>query len=72
MRTWLSVVVATLTFFFMHGPAVVIGNWAITLSSFLIIYTSGLLFSVLFLWRRSLVPGVCLHALIDVWNIGAS
>jgi membrane protease YdiL (CAAX protease family) len=69
MRTWLAVGVATLAFFFMHGPAVVIGNWTITLTSFLIIYSMGLLFSVLFLWRRSLVPGVCLHTLIDLTNI---
>jgi membrane protease YdiL (CAAX protease family) len=69
MRTWLAVGVATLAFFFMHGPAVVIGNWTITLTSFLIIYPMGLLFSVLFLWRRSLVPGVCLHTLIDLTNI---
>jgi membrane protease YdiL (CAAX protease family) len=69
MRTWLAVGVATLAFFFMHGPAVVIGNWTITLRSFLIIYSLGLLFSVLFLWRRSLVPGICLHTLIDLTNI---
>jgi membrane protease YdiL (CAAX protease family) len=64
--TWLSVGLATLAFFFMHGL------WAITLSFFLTIFIAGLLFSALFLWRRSLVPGVCLHALIDVVNIGAS
>jgi CAAX protease family protein len=69
IRTWLAVGVATLAFFLMHGPAVVIGNWRITLTAFLIIYGLGLLFSVLFLWRRSLVPGVCLHALIDLTNI---
>jgi membrane protease YdiL (CAAX protease family) len=69
MGTWLAVGVATLAFFFMHGPALVIGNWRITLMSFLIIYSGGLLFSVLFLWRRSLVPGICLHALIDITNI---
>ena len=32
-------------------------------------YLVGLLFSALFLWRQSVVPGVCLHALIDVANI---
>jgi membrane protease YdiL (CAAX protease family) len=63
MRTWLAVGLATLAFFFMHGV------WAIALPSFLIISIGGLLFSALFLWRRSLVPGVCLHALIDVTNI---
>jgi hypothetical protein len=40
------------------------------LPAFLIIYTAGLLFSALFLWRRSLVPGVCLHTLIDLAAIG--
>ena len=63
MRTWLAVGLATLAFFFMHGI------WAVALPSFLIIFIAGLLFSALFLWRRSLVPGVCLHALIDMTNI---
>jgi membrane protease YdiL (CAAX protease family) len=65
MRTLLAVSLATLAFFFMHGI------WAMALSAFLTIYIAGLIFSALFLWRRSLVPGVCLHALIDVLNIGA-
>jgi membrane protease YdiL (CAAX protease family) len=68
MRTWLAVGVAKLAFVFMHGPSVVLVDWATTLSSFLIIYGVGLAFSALFLWRRSVVPGVCLHALIDVAN----
>lgn len=70
IRTPLAVGVATLAFFFMHAPVIVIGNLAITLSSFLIICAFGLLFSALFLWRRSLLPGICLHGLIDVLNIG--
>ena len=65
MRTWLAVGVATLAFFFMHGMS------ALAPSPFLIIYTMGLVFSVLFLWRGSLVPVICLHALIDVANIGS-
>lgn len=64
--TSLAVGVATLAFFFMHGIS------ALALSPFLMIYFVGLLFSALFLWRRSVVPGVCLHALIDVANISAS
>ncbi|HSE40253.1 MAG TPA: CPBP family intramembrane glutamic endopeptidase, partial [Acidobacteriota bacterium] len=64
VRTWLAVVLATLAFFFMHGIS------AIALPHFLTIYIAGLLFSFLFLWRRSLLPGICLHALIDVANIG--
>jgi membrane protease YdiL (CAAX protease family) len=66
VRTWLAVGVATLAFFSMHGV------WALALSPFLTIYIAGLLFSALFLWRRSVVPGVCLHALIDVANISVS
>jgi len=66
VRTSLAVGLATLAFFFMHGIS------AMALSPFLIIYTGGLLFSALFLWRRSLVPGICLHGLIDVVNIGSS
>src|SRR5262245_44199979 len=58
--TWLAVGVATLAFFFIHGPAVVMGSWAVTVRAFVFIYSLGLFFSVLFLWRRSLVPGVCL------------
>lgn len=63
---WLAVSIATLAFFLMHGV------WAMTLSAFVTIGIAGLLFSALFLWRRSLVPGICLHALIDVANIGPS
>ena len=66
VRTSLAVGVATLAFFFMHGIS------ALALSPFLMIYLVGLLFSALFLWRQSVVPGVCLHALIDVVNISAS
>jgi membrane protease YdiL (CAAX protease family) len=64
--TWLAVNLATLAFFFMHGIS------AMALFPFLTIFIGGLLFSALFLWRRSLVPGICLHALIDMTNIGAS
>ena len=63
---WLAVSFATMAFFLMHGV------WAMTLSALLTIGIAGLLFSALFLWRRSLVPGICLHALIDVANIGSS
>lgn len=64
MRTWLAVGLATLAFVFMHGISV------IRLFSFLTIYVAGVLFSALFLWRRSLVPGICLHALFDLAAIG--
>jgi membrane protease YdiL (CAAX protease family) len=58
MRTWLAVLLATLSFVFVHGVAAVF--------RFPFYFTAGLLFAALFLWRRSLVPGVCLHALWDV------
>jgi membrane protease YdiL (CAAX protease family) len=58
MRTWLAVLLATLAFVFMHGIAAVFG--------FPFFFTGGLLLAALFLWRRNLVPGVCLHALLDV------
>jgi membrane protease YdiL (CAAX protease family) len=64
MQTWLAVGLATLAFVFMHGFTV------LAPSSFLFISIAGLLFSALFLWRRSIAPGICLHALIDVANIG--
>jgi membrane protease YdiL (CAAX protease family) len=57
MRIWLAVGLATLAFVLMHGISV------LRLAPFLTIYIAGLLFSALFLWRRSLVPGVCLHTL---------
>ena len=64
IRTWLAVGLATLAFVLMHGVNV------LRTSPFLTIFIAGLLFSLLFLWRRSLVPGVCLHALFDVAAIG--
>jgi membrane protease YdiL (CAAX protease family) len=47
----------------MHGISV------LALVPFIIIYVAGLLFSLLFLWRRSLVPGICLHTLFDLMSI---
>jgi membrane protease YdiL (CAAX protease family) len=64
MRTWLAIGLATLAFVLMHGKNVM------RLSPFLTIYTAGLLFSALFLWRRRLVPGIVLHTLIDLASIG--
>lgn len=58
MRTWLAVLLATLAFVFVHGLA--------GLFLFPVYFIAGLLFAALFLWRRSLVPGICLHALVDV------
>jgi membrane protease YdiL (CAAX protease family) len=60
IRAWQAVALATLAFVLMHGISV------LRLPPFLIIYIAGLLFSALFLWRRSLVPGICLHTLFDL------
>lgn|SRR5262249_6712619 len=65
VRTFFAIGLANLAFYFMHGIS------AMAWSPFLVIYMGGLLFSALFLWRRSLVPVICLHALIDMSNIGA-
>jgi membrane protease YdiL (CAAX protease family) len=64
MRTSQAVALAALSFVLMHGISV------LRLPPFLIIYIAGLLFSALFLWRRSLVPGICLHTLFDLAAIG--
>jgi membrane protease YdiL (CAAX protease family) len=58
MRIWLAVLLATLSFVFIHGVAAVFG--------FPFYFAAGLLFAALFLWRRSLVPGICLHASWDI------
>ncbi len=64
LRTWLAVLLATVAFVFVHGVAAVfLGH---------IYFVAGLLFAALFLWRRSLVPGMCLHALVDVSAILAA
>jgi membrane protease YdiL (CAAX protease family) len=64
VRTWLAVGLAALAFVLMHGINV------IAPVPFLTIYIAGVLFGALFLWRRSLLPGICLHALIDMLSIG--
>jgi membrane protease YdiL (CAAX protease family) len=64
MPTSLAVALATLAFVLMHGISV------LRPIPFLIIFIAGVLFSALFLWRRSLVPGVCVHTLFDLASIG--
>jgi membrane protease YdiL (CAAX protease family) len=64
VRGWLAVALATLAFVLMHGINV------LAPAPFLIIYTAGLIFSALFLWRKSLVPGSILHTLFDLAAIG--
>jgi hypothetical protein len=44
----LAVAIATLAFFFVHAPAIVISDLQVALTVFLIIYGAGLLLSVLF------------------------
>jgi len=63
ITTWLAVSIATLLFVLMHGLSV------LALFPFVTIYVAGLIFSALFLWRRSLVPGIFLHTLFDLMSI---
>lgn len=63
IRTWLAILAATLSFVLMHGVSV------LTSVPFVIIYVAGLLFSALFIWRRSLIPGIILHTLFDLMSI---
>jgi membrane protease YdiL (CAAX protease family) len=61
MRAWLALMTAAVSFVFVHGLAGVF--------AFPIYFTFGLLFGALFLWRRTLAPGVCLHAAFDMFAI---
>jgi membrane protease YdiL (CAAX protease family) len=61
MRAWLALMTASVSFVFVHGLA---GAFA-----FPIYFTFGLLFGALFLWRRTLAPGVCLHTAFDMFAI---
>ena len=58
LRTWKAVALATTSFVFVHGLAGVF--------LFPFYFIAGLLFAIIFLWRRSLVPGICVHALFDL------
>jgi hypothetical protein len=58
MRTWLAVLLASLSFVMIHGVS------AVFLFPFLFI--AGLIFSGIFLWRKSLTLGICLHAMFDL------
>lgn len=61
MPTWLAVLMATLAYVFVHD-----------LSGFLlfpIFFVVGLAFAGLFLWWRSLAPGICLHALLNIMQL---
>ncbi len=57
-RLWPALALASTSFVFVHGFA--------GLFAFPIYFLSGLFFAWLFLWRKSLVPGMTVHALFDV------
>lgn len=61
VRTWLALPMASTSFVFVHGLAGVF--------AFPIYFTIGLLFCGLFVWRRTLAPGICMHALLDLMAI---
>lgn len=63
IRTWIAILIATLSFVLMHGVSV------LTPVPFVIIYVAGLFFSGLFIWRRNLTPGIILHTLFDLMSI---
>lgn len=63
MRTWKAVSLAALSFVLMHGL------YGVFASPFLIL--GALVFSGLFLWRKSLAPGMYVHALFDVMSVAA-
>jgi hypothetical protein len=58
VRTWLAVVLPTLSWVLVHG----VGGVLLFVPHFLV----GLLFAGLFLWRRSLAPVMFVHALVDL------
>ena len=57
LRLWQAVILATLSFIFVHG----LGG----LFAFPFFFLSGLLFSAIYLWRKSLLPGILLHVIMD-------
>jgi membrane protease YdiL (CAAX protease family) len=61
MHTWLAVLLTTLAYVLVHDLSGVF--------LFPLFFVVGLLFAWLFLWMRSLVPVVCLHALVNVSEI---
>ncbi len=57
-RTWQAVALCCVSFVFVHGAAGVL--------FFPAYFIVGLLFSLIFLWRKSLAPGMYLHAVFDL------
>ncbi len=56
-RTWQAVALATLSFVFIHGIA--------AFFAFPFYVLGGLIFAAIFLWRKSLTPGMYFHSLFD-------
>jgi hypothetical protein len=60
-RTWAAVLLALLSFIFMHG--------VMALFVFPLLIVAGLIASAIFLWRKSLTPVICLHAVFDLMMV---
>jgi membrane protease YdiL (CAAX protease family) len=60
-RTWLALALPGVSFVFIHG---VFGLFA-----FPVLFAVALLYGLLFLWRKSLVPCIVLHALFDLMGV---
>ena len=58
MRTGAAVLLALLSFIFIHGVS--------ALFLFPLLIVAGLIASAIFLWRKSLTPVICLHAVFDL------
>ena len=61
LRLWQAVILATLSFVFMHGLGGVYG--------FPFIFLSGLLFAGIYLWRKNLLLVMIIHAIFDIGAI---
>lgn len=62
-RTWQAVLLAAISFVFMHGIA--------SLFLFPFLFVVGLVYGGLFLWRKSLTPLIWLHCLFDLMAVVA-
>jgi membrane protease YdiL (CAAX protease family) len=63
MRTWLAVVLASLSFVMIHGAAGLI--------MLPMLFLVGVVYSGIFLWRKSLTLGILLHAVFDLFAVWA-
>jgi membrane protease YdiL (CAAX protease family) len=62
-RTWSAIIAGTIAFIFIHGIT--------ALFIFPLLFVVGLFYSGLYLWRKSLTPGIYLHASFNVMAVMA-